>query len=138
MTRRSFAKVLEPHLRREHVSSVRRGAATVVTICKPDSLSIEVTIPDDVFEWWVSVIDSATGREFALDWCDHYGDADEQLHEQMAEEIGTFMDGVVDAPVRLVSKQKPSWLPWRKPRTTYVLQRQAGADWVQAIPFAIA
>ena len=67
---------------------------------------------------------------------DHYDDNDERLHQEMEEEIARVLDAVVDPPVRLVASQRPSWLPWRKPKTIYVLQRQVGSNvWEQIVPF---
>src|ERR1043166_8446520 len=44
---------------------------------KPDGLTVEVTVPHDVLEWFVTVLQTPTGKEVWSDWMDYYSAHDE-------------------------------------------------------------
>lgn len=51
-----------------------------------------VTIPKNVFEWFVLVSDAKEGKEIWSDWMDHYDDSDEHLEIEMSDRIAGFVE----------------------------------------------
>lgn len=90
---------LRDALRLEVVEDANRW---VIYIRKPAGLLIEVTIPRDVLEWFVSASDE-TGTVWS-EWADHYatnGETLEELMAEMATSIEQFLSIVVNSEVRV-------------------------------------
>lgn len=128
--------MLSRYASRSHVTTERHGDLTEVRVEK-HPVVVKLVIPDDIFEWWVTVLEGATGEELVADWCDHYGDTDERLTAEMEDEIARVLHAVVDPPVRVVSLGTSGSQLSGKPKTQYALQSGRGGEWQQVVPFAI-
>jgi hypothetical protein len=64
-------------------------SAVVLRVSRPP-VNLVLTVPDNVFEWFVSVSNSETGGTVE-DWVDHYGAPRAQLQAEMASEVLSFM-----------------------------------------------
>lgn len=85
---------------------------------------VEVTVPDTVYEWFITVKDGAQ-REVFTDWCEHYEtEGGQNLEAEMAGEIIGFLSLIgpgrvrVHAPrtdaARLEVSYQGEWLdPWQ-------------------------
>lgn len=87
-------------------------------------VSLSVLIPRLVLEWWVEVIEPATGRKIE-DWCDYagYDAADKQeLSEAMRIDVVRFIENVLARPLRIAAGATLEW--------------HVGGEWIQAVPFS--
>ena len=98
-------------------------SAAVLRVSRPP-VNLVLTVPDNVFEWFVSVSNSETGGTIE-DWADHYGAPREQLQAEMASEVLSFARNVVGRHLRFSETQGKLVLEWR-----------IGDDWRQCVPFA--
>jgi hypothetical protein len=89
-------------------------AAWSVRIPKPE-LVIEVAIPRDVSEWFVTVTDPS-GQELWHDWMDYYSTAGEtrgQLAADMERDLRWFIDHAAASAVRINRSCADSILEWQ-------------------------
>jgi hypothetical protein len=108
-----------------HGAEIFEGAEHVQLLIKRSGLSVSLTIPRSVLEWFVDVHD-ADGVCLIKDWLDYAGyDAtpESQLAEDMRDEVLRFVDRLLDRNLRLVQGHRSS-LEW-----------QVGERWLQAVPF---
>jgi len=82
------------------------GIRQTLTIVPNEELKIIVTIPHDVFEWYVDVFDR-NGSKVHTNWLDHYGDAEINLRVEMKKSIEDFIVAVTKYPMRLIVNVKP-------------------------------
>lgn len=78
---------------------VSQRDATVLVIGVKDA-TLELTVPDGVLEWSVTLRDS-DGLEVLSDWMDHYGGPQAELELEMREEICSFVESVFGTATRL-------------------------------------
>lgn len=129
--------LLEPYLTENCVTISRGGDATKVQIFKTDRILIDLTIPDEVLEWFVSVIDQSSGDELIYDWLEYYqteGETDEQLEAMMLKDISSLLEDIVNVPVRIQETTRPRFLGFLPRKSIYVLQHRPGAEWIQIFP----
>lgn len=112
---------------------------------KSEHLTITVTVPRDVLEWWVDVTDK--GEMVAIDWWDYedYDDTPrEDLARSMASDIDVFVKNLLTRELRLVPAPRTglsriiwSWMnrDIRRPDNRHVLEWKMGETWKQAVPF---
>ena len=94
-----------------------------------DGVDVVLTVPTEVLEWHVTAHEAATGRSVS-DWCDYagYDDTPEvELAEDMAHDIKTFVEHLVQRPFRLADASGMF-------RKRVTLQWQIEGEWKQAIP----
>jgi hypothetical protein len=96
-------------------------SAVVLRVLKPP-VNLVLTVPDNVFEWFVSVSNSETGGTVE-DWVDHYGAPGAQLQAEMSSEVLSFARNLLDRPLRFSETQGKTVLEWR-----------IGDDWCQCVP----
>ena len=77
-----------------------------LTILPNEELRVVITIPHNVFEWFVDVFD-ASGSKVHSNWIDHYGDTDAKLKSEMKESVEKFVDTITRNPLRLIRADKP-------------------------------
>jgi len=90
-------------------------------------LTITITVPLQVFEWYVDAKGDGTGLE-AHDWYDYAGyesDGNEDLDHAMAEDLTRFLENVLTRPLRM-----------REPgsRLRAALDWQTDGSWKQCVP----
>jgi hypothetical protein len=76
---------------------------------KPDGLTVEVTVPHDVLEWFVTVLQTPTGKEVWSDWMDYYSAHDEtetELRSDMSRHIEHFIERSLASTFRIVESRK--------------------------------
>jgi hypothetical protein len=96
---------------------IRRGGVTV-----------SITLPNDVQEWFVDVGDSTTGAK-ARDWYDYSGydqRGSEELDRDMAQDLRAFVENVLKNPLRMriVDREKAH----------AILEWQVDGAWKAAVP----
>jgi hypothetical protein len=67
-----------------------RDSAQLIRARRLSSLVLEILLPDDVLEWFISVKNAETGAELFSDCVEHYaigGETREQLEEQLVDEV---------------------------------------------------
>jgi len=108
-------------------SLVERESALELVI-RRHGLTISITVPNDVQEWFVDVEDSHAGMK-AHDWCD-YGGYDSRTAEQqdrdMAEDLKSFVISVSTNPLRMRAADRKN--------ANAVLEWQADGEWTRAVP----
>lgn len=77
-----------------------------LTILPNDELRIVITIPHDVFEWFIDVFDGQDNKVHS-NWIDHYGDTDSNLNLEMKESVENFIQSVTRYPLRVFSQGSP-------------------------------
>ena len=85
--------------------------------------SLSILIPRTVLEWWVEVLDAASGKKIE-DWCDYSGyesTPDYELSEAMRADVVCFIENVLMRPLRVT-------------QDGCVLEWHVGKDWLQAVP----
>jgi hypothetical protein len=78
----------------------------ILAIAANDDLKIIITIPHNVFEWYVDVFDK-NGAKVYTNWLDHFGDNESNLRTEMKESVQGFMLAVTKYPLRLIVDGKP-------------------------------
>jgi hypothetical protein len=95
------------------------------------SISVLLTVPKSVLEWFVDVRDEATARS-VTDWCDYAGyddTPDAQLSSDMADDLQSFVGRLLERPLRFVAR--PGVL-----RGGFAVEWELGGQWEQAVPLA--
>jgi hypothetical protein len=95
---------MEDLARRYSLSMERLPDASVIEICKQSRLTFEVTVPDDVLEWFV--VARAGADVVWEDWCDYHpleNDVDEQLRAEMRGDLQRFVAAVIEGHFRVES-----------------------------------
>jgi len=113
------------------VSVYRSGEAHVIEFGR-QNISVKVTVPDEVLEWFVDVHQS--GQLVAQDWCDYCGYDQtpiEDLTRDMAEEVDQFLARLLATKLRVTQRDK-TWIFGRKKS---ILESLDGGGWRQAVPF---
>jgi hypothetical protein len=103
---------------------ISEGVEHVQLLIKRSDLSVSLTIPRTVLEWFVDVHDR-DGVRLIQDWVDYAGyDAtpESRLAEDMRREVSAFVKRLLDRNLRLTNGGRR--LEW-----------QTGDRWLQAIPF---
>ncbi len=77
-----------------------------LTLLPNEELKIVITIPHNVFEWFVEVFDKQ-GKKVHSNWIDHYGDTEVNLKSEMKESVEGFILAVTKHPLRLIDLGKP-------------------------------
>jgi hypothetical protein len=77
-----------------------------LTILPNEELKIVITIPHDVFAWYVDVFDR-TDTKIHTNWLDHYGETDAKLTSEMKASVEGFIVAVTKHPLRLIEDGKP-------------------------------
>ena len=77
-----------------------------LTILANEELRVVITIPHNVFEWFVDVFDTR-GNKVHSSWIDHYGDTDSELKSEMKESVERFIDSITQNPLRVIPGDKP-------------------------------
>ena len=114
--------LLKQHCRVNHIEELinalrQRGEIVVrekkdswlASISKGD-FTCEITIPKTCFEWFAAVKRNNDQQEVWSDWMEHYDQPREQLDQEMAESISSFIDRVIDSELKLpleIYKPKP-------------------------------
>jgi hypothetical protein len=73
-----------------------------------ETLSIQITLPNNLFEWFINILDSS-GQIVASTWVDHYGNSDEELKKEMRDEINQFIKMVSTHQTRVTSGEKKTF-----------------------------
>lgn len=95
-----------------------------VDVCR-DEVTLSITIPISVLEWWVEATEIATGRS-VQDWCDYEGYEEssiKSLAADMSADVEAFITHVLSRRIRFVENED-------------VVEWEVGGVWQQAIPFA--
>lgn len=71
-----------------------------------EELKIIVTIPHNVFEWYVDVFDR-NGQKVHSNWFDYYDDIPANLRAEMKKSVEEFILVVTKYPLRLIEGRKP-------------------------------
>ena len=78
-----------------------RGAARILEISRC-GLILRITVPDEVLEWFVEVVDG--GAAIAEDWCDYEGYDDlprSELAQTMVNEVHEFVSSLLERDLRV-------------------------------------
>jgi len=89
---------------RPDVGVVDQEQSWRLLIPKGKHISVNVTVPHAVFEWFASVWDSDEDKEVWCDWMDYegYNDSSQaELEEEMADDVERFTDRVSKVPLSL-------------------------------------
>jgi hypothetical protein len=95
-------ELVEDLAQRYSLSMERLVDASVVEIRKERDITFEVTIPDDVLEWFVVARSNAS--VIWEDWCDYYPlekEVDDQLADEMRTDLQLFVAAVVEGEFRV-------------------------------------
>lgn len=115
---------------RPGVSVMPKGEALELKLVRGD-IEVRVLIPESVLEWFVDAERIASGSR-ASDWCDYEGYDDTpaaELEREMAEEVVTLVDQLIERDLRYVEDSKHP--------TRGVLQWLVDGEWHQALPFRV-
>ncbi|MGC3945567.1 MAG: hypothetical protein QM762_13790 [Chryseolinea sp.] len=77
-----------------------------LTVRPNTELTIVITIPHNVFEWFVDVFD-VQDKKIYSNWIDHYGDTGTKLKSEMKEAVENFIKTVTAYPLRVVASATP-------------------------------
>ena len=116
--------------------SVRVSGQAKVLEVKRGRMTIRVTVPNNVLEFFVDVLDGAT--VVVQYWWDYEGYDDtprEELAQSMASDINEFVANLLDRDIRFAAVSVKSWIPWRRAATKQTLQWLINGSWEQAAPF---
>lgn len=120
---------LERYGERPELTVRHLAAATGIEIALP-AAAVDLTIADDVFEWFVDVRRSPDGEPILADWMDHYavdGEADCGLEAEMMDEVCAFIGALMEHPTRIIQGSHGGWQ----------LESFRGA-WLCLLPFRMA
>src|SRR4051812_42763284 len=79
------------------------GASSIELALRKPPLTISITVPLEVFEWYVDVTEPSTRLE-AHDWYDYAGyesKRDEDLDREMAQDLAEFLGNILERPLRM-------------------------------------
>ena len=102
----SPAKVLDRFSGCSDVSVCDSGQARVLNL-ERGGITIKVTVPFDVLEWFVDVMDGQT--VVVHEWADYEGYDDtpkEELARSMESEVEEFVSKLINRDIRLVARRK--------------------------------
>lgn len=121
-------KVLRDYAARTSDCVVVEGQNQIQLVTKKDGLSIRITVPRLVHEWYVDAEELSTGLK-AEDWYDYagYGESkDTDFDRDMADDLKSFLEGVAGRSLRMrsVDAQKANG----------VVDWQIDGEWKQAVP----
>ncbi len=103
----------------------------LVRVAKPNGVQLEIVVPRDVLEWFVTARD-ADGSEFWSDWMDYTGyvpaaeERTDQLASRMSEDVESFVRALVTAEsfritehrlVGVITRKQAEWQirgEWRR------------------------
>jgi hypothetical protein len=111
------------HIAGSRLRVVPGGQATVLILSVAGSAFAEITVPDEVLEWFVTVRNS-DGVEALSDWMDHYGGSRVDLEREMREEICALVDKLLGAATR-----------FRATPRGRILEAEHDGVWAQVLPF---
>lgn len=118
-------KDLYNHYRDRNGLTVRqKGEAKAYEVARSD-ICVEVTVPDEVLEWYISV--KLDGEKLTSDWCDYAGYDDTpvaELTKSMVDDISRFLELLISSRLRIESTGKRS-----------TLDGFVNGEWVQIVPF---
>jgi len=89
--------IIKTTLIKEHIFDSNKQTFTIVP---NEELKIVITMPNNIFEWYINVFDR-TDRKVHTNWLDHYGDNKVNLESEMKESVQGFINAVMKHPVRL-------------------------------------
>lgn len=141
----SPSKVLDRFSRYSDVSVSVSGQAKVLK-AKRGEITITVTVPVHVFEWFVDVMDGDT--MVVRDWCDYEGYDDTpkgELARSMESDVEDFVSKLLNRYLRLVAARKTRIEEFVSrllngdvrlfaPKRT--LEWMTNGSWEQALPFS--
>lgn len=119
--------VLDLYRANSDVSVHRSGEAHSIVLSRPD-ISVAITIPDEVLEWFVEV--TQLDQVIATDWCDYVGYDDTpppDLGRDMANDIDRFVKSLLGCELRVSSVGKKS-----------ILEGLVDGGWKQMVPLTAA
>ena len=105
--------------------AVRQESATRMDLVYSDFV-VEVVVPNNVHEWFVTVRGSRDGAVLVKDWMDHYhmdGECRTDLDAEMIGEIESFLKTALGHKLRLSTGKKRS------------LEAEFGDSWMCILPF---
>lgn len=118
-------KVLLARLRDDHgIELFEQPHAGVLRIRKPNGLSLEVTVPYEVLEWFVDAKDDA-GTIWS-DWVDYYpinGEKKQLLVAEMMCDVERFVTVLVESEIRDSREQSKS---------NIIVELKVGGSWKSA------
>ena len=132
---------VDRYVDRQQVTLMDREQALIVRIKKAPDMAIDVHLPHgmwDGWEWHAEAIRLSTGDKLVHDWIELVVDRGETLQQAASValgEVAAFLDVVVDAEVRLITKQQSRWLPFLRPHRVHVLEAKVAGVWRVVIPF---
>ena len=109
---------------RNGLTTHQKGEAKAYEVAR-SGISVEVTVPDEVLEWYVSV--KQGGEERTSDWCDYAGYDDTpivELARSMVDDISRFLELLLSSKIRIDSTGK---------RPT--LDGFVNGEWIRIVPF---
>ncbi len=124
-------QVLHDSARAQGASVRELGSATVLTVKRNDCM-VEITVPHEVLEWFVSAGQVESDRN-VQDWCDYTGydsTSMDSLADDMADDLRAFICALLERPIRFASTKKLL-------RTRNTLEWLTSSGWERAIPFGV-
>ena len=91
------------------IYKVDEKSTQFLEIMNPHNYLIKITIPDRIFEWFISILDDKQ-NELMSDWEEHYGSPKEILKTERQQSIEEFVEKVANYPLRLKQEKRPSIL----------------------------
>ena len=79
----------------------------VLTILPNKDLKIIITIPHEIFEWFIDVYEREDSPSYT-NWIDHYGATETELRAEMKGSIEEFILTICKHPVRLSNYGGPN------------------------------
>ena len=100
-------------------------------VVRRNGLVITITVPHEVFEWFVDVEDRAAGLK-AHDWYDYAryesGRAS-NFDREMAADLRSFIENIAERPLRMIDADPR--------KSSGVLEWQQDGTWAAAVPAAL-
>lgn len=85
--------------------------ALLITVRASPDFTVEVTVAESVYEWFIHVRDAVNGKLVFEDWCDHQGYDDstpDELQRELYEAVTAYLSAVQGATLRV--HRPPGWL----------------------------
>jgi len=79
------------------------GTSSIELVIRKPPLTINITVPLEVYEWYVDVKESSTGLE-AHDWYDYVGyesNREEDLDRAVAQDLTEFLENILVRRLRM-------------------------------------
>lgn len=108
--------------------SLIEGENAIEFLMRRIGLTISITLPKEVQEWFVDVEDASAGLK-AHDWYDYSGydsRESEELDHEMAEDLKSFVENVSTNPLRMRIRDRN--------KADTVLEWQVNGTWKGAVP----